>query len=112
MQSRRPSIHSGFPSGLIPPMSTMMGSVIEFPNRQTQSASPQDAPTPHERAENRGDLGGIASKPRKGMRLSWGGSANRTQAKGVHVGPAVGIAYECKHRIEGKFAGVSPEVVM
>ena len=32
------------------------GMVIEFPNRQTQSASPQDTPTPYERADNRGDL--------------------------------------------------------
>lgn len=31
---------------------------------------------------------------------------------GVHVGPAVGIAYECKQRIEGKFTGPSPEVVL
>lgn len=31
---------------------------------------------------------------------------------GVHVGPAVGIAYECKQRIEGKFTAATPEVVM
>lgn len=31
---------------------------------------------------------------------------------GVHVGPAVGIAYECKQRIEGKFTATTPEVVM
>lgn len=68
--------------GHTPPMSTMMRLVIEFPNRQTQSASPQDTPAPHKRAENRGDLGGIASKPREGMRFSWGGPAIRTQAKG------------------------------
>ena len=68
--------------GHTPPMSTMMRLVIEFPNRQAQSASPQDTPAPHKRAENRGDLGGIASKPHEGVRLSWGGSANRKQAKG------------------------------
>lgn len=31
---------------------------------------------------------------------------------GVHVGPAVGIAYECKQRIEGKFTATTPEVVV
>ena len=31
---------------------------------------------------------------------------------GVHVGPAVGIAYECKQRIEGKFTATTPEAVM
>ena len=31
---------------------------------------------------------------------------------GVHVGPAVGIAYECKQRIEGKFTATTLEAVM
>ncbi len=30
---------------------------------------------------------------------------------GTHVGPAVGIAYECKERIEGKFAGNPDDLV-
>ena len=31
---------------------------------------------------------------------------------GVHVGPAVGIAYECAERIKDKFADAVPEVVI
>lgn len=31
---------------------------------------------------------------------------------GVHVGPAVGIAYECAERINGKFTDAAPEVVV
>lgn len=31
---------------------------------------------------------------------------------GVHVGPALGIAYECKHRIPNKFTTTSPERVL
>lgn len=31
---------------------------------------------------------------------------------GVHVGPAVGIAYECERPIEGKFEKIEPEVVL
>lgn len=31
---------------------------------------------------------------------------------GVHVGPALGIAYECKHRLPNKFTTTSPERVL
>lgn len=62
------------------------GMVIEFPNRQTQSASPQDTPTPYERADNRGDLGGIASKPRKGMRYLGEGRQTARRRKAASHG--------------------------
>lgn len=31
---------------------------------------------------------------------------------GVHVGPAVGIAYECSRRIQEKYTSISPEIVL